>query len=323
MESTYYADRAIAFLRQRRDDRRPFALVVSFYEPHAPFRFPRDGRGRYRPEQFAAPALTEADRREKPLAFRSLSPAEVRGIQAAYYTSLAFVDRQVGRVVGALDELGLGGDTLVVYVGDNGYMLGQHGRFEKHCMYEPAVRVPLLLRWPGRLPAGRGVRDMVEMIDVLPTVLELLNLPLPSELHGASLVALAEGRNGAQGRDVVFSEYLECEEAMVRSVRYKLVVGTGRRALKDGWASPGAQPTPYERLYDLEADPGETVDRAGRPELAAVQAELRRRLYERLVSTRLGLKPVPRGLGQAEAIRWCLVPRDEAPRPLFGLNAFR
>ena len=310
MESTYYADRATEFLRQRRDDGTPFALVVSFYEPHSPFRFPRGDQGRYRPEQFAVPALSDADRRAQPQVFRSLTPADVQGIQAAYYTSLAFLDRQVGRVLDAVDAFGLGPDTLVVYVGDNGYLLGQHGRFEKHCMYEQAVRVPLLMRWTGRLPADRAVRDMVEMVDVLPTVLDLLNLPQPSDLHGRSLVALAQGRDGARGRDVVFSEYLESEEAMVRSERYKLIVGTGLRAIRDGCVPGGAPRAAYERLYDLNTDPGETTDLAGRAELATVRNELRSRLYHRLVSTRLGLTPVPHGLSEDDAIHWCLVPRD-------------
>jgi choline-sulfatase len=310
MESTYYADRAVEFLRRRRRDGRPFALVVSFYEPHSPFRFPREDQGRYRPGQFPARPLTDSDRAQQPQTFRPLRPGDVQGIQAAYYTSLSFLDRQVGRVVDALDGLGLGQDTLVIYVGDNGYMLGQHGRFEKHCMYEPAVRVPLLMRWPGRLPAGRAVRDLVEMVDVFPTALELLNLPEPSDLHGRSLVALAQASPGAVGRDAVFSEYLECEEAMARSERYKLVVGSGLRALRDGYAPPGTPVTPYERLYDLEADPGETTDVSERPDLRPVRAALRRRLFDRLVNTRLGLEPIPGGLNEMEAIRWCLVPRD-------------
>ena len=89
---------------------------------------------------------------EQPAIFASLTPDEVRGIQAAYYTSLSFVDAQVGRLIRGLDESKLSERTLVVYVGDNGYMLGQHGRFEKHCFYEPAVRIPMIVRWPGHAP---------------------------------------------------------------------------------------------------------------------------------------------------------------------------
>ena len=146
---------AIEYLRDHRDD--PFALVVGFYDPHSPFRFPDEWAGRFRPESFPVPRVSPADLRDQPLVFRDLTGRDAQGIQAAYYTSLSFLDHQVGRVVDALDALGLADDTVVVYLGDNGYMLGEHGRFEKHCFYEPAVRVPLLVRWTGHLPAGRRV----------------------------------------------------------------------------------------------------------------------------------------------------------------------
>ncbi len=155
MESTFFADEAIEFLRRRHKE--PFALVVGFYDPHSPFKFPREWEGRYRPEQFDVPEVSEADHRDQPRVFASLTADDVRGIQAAYYTSLAFLDHEVGRVLDALDTSEQAKNTVVVYLGDNGYMCGQHGRFEKHCFYEPAVRVPLILRWPGRLPEGRRV----------------------------------------------------------------------------------------------------------------------------------------------------------------------
>ena len=228
MQSAYFADRALDYLKHRNG--RPFALVVSFYDPHSPFNFPRQWRGRFRPEQFSVPPVSEQDRLDQPAIFAPLTPEEIRGIQAAYYTSLAFVDSQVGRVVKGLDEMKLSDQTLVVYVGDNGYMLGHHGRFEKHCFYEPAVRIPMILRWPGHLPSDRRVSDLVEMVDILPTVLHLLNLPAPPGMQGIDLEPLIRNKPGARGHDVVFSEYLEYEEAMVRSERFKLIVGTGRRA---------------------------------------------------------------------------------------------
>ena len=169
--------------------------------------------------RFPVPAISERDRREQPEIFASLTPDQIRGIQAAYYTSLSYVDLQVGRLLRGLDRLNLAERTLVVYVGDNGYMLGQHGRFEKHCFYEPAVRVPMILRWPGTIPAGRRVDELVELVDVLPTALQLLRLPAPPGLHGIDLEPLVLGEPGARGHDEVFSEYLENEEAMVRDRR--------------------------------------------------------------------------------------------------------
>jgi choline-sulfatase len=159
MQSTYYVDRALEYLERRGRDDRPFAMVVSFYDPHSPFNFPRRWSPRFGPEEFPVPPVSDRDRQEQPEVFASLTPDEIRGIQAAYYTSLSFVDAQVGRLVKGLDGLKLSDRTLVVYVGDNGYMLGHHGRFEKHCLYEPAVRIPLIMRRPGSLPAAGASRN--------------------------------------------------------------------------------------------------------------------------------------------------------------------
>ena len=106
------------------------------------------------------------------------------------------------------------------------------------------------------------------------------------------------------------SEYLENEEAMARSGRYKLIVGIGARKRRDGYANGKPLTGPYQHLYDLEADPGETTDLAARPDLAPVVADLRSRLLDRLATTRAGRTPVPPGLSGAEALRWCLTPQD-------------
>ncbi len=312
MESSYYVDRVVEFLSRHKDRERgpPFLMVVGFPMPHAPFPFPEGWARRYRADDFAVPPVSDADRLDQPSVFRGLKPDEVRGIQAAYYTSLAYLDHEVGRVLDALAASGLADDTIVVYLSDNGYLLGQHGRFEKHCSFEPAVRVPLIVRWPGHLPSGRRVGDLVELVDLVPTLLDLAGRRGPPDLHGRSLKGLALGEPGAKGRDVVVSQYLENEEAMVRSDRYKLIVGTGARRRQDGYATGRPSPGPTERLYDLEADPGETTDVRARPDLAPVAGSLRRQLLDRLTTTRGGRAPVPPGLSEADALRWCLVPQD-------------
>lgn len=309
-EAPYFVARARSFLERHRDG--PFALVVSFNEPHSPFVYPVEWEGRYRPEQFPTRLVTERDRERQPAIFAGLRPDEVRGIQAAYYTSLNYVDHQIGRVLDALRELDLERDTIVVYLGDNGYALGHRGRFEKHTLYEESVRVPLIVSWPGRAVPGR-VDQLVGLIDVMPTVLDLMGLPAPDGVQGRSVAGLVRGEPNASGREFVFSEYLENEEAMIRSDRYKLIVGTGARERQDGYTTGRPLPGPYERLYDLRDDPGETLNLIGRPELAALEAGLRRELHRALTTTRRSGDEVPRGLSELEAIRWCLVARDGQP----------
>jgi arylsulfatase A-like enzyme len=309
MESTYFVDRAIEYMNQNRGH--PFAMVVSFYDPHAPFHFPREWLGRYRPRQFSVPPISERDREEQPKVFRTLTNDDFQGIQAAYYSSLAFMDFQVGRLIQALEDSGLGSDTLVVFLSDNGYLLGQHGRVEKNCFYEPAVRVPLIMRWPVHLPQGKHIHDMVELVDLFPTVCRLLDVPSPPVLQGTDLVPLIEGKPGAKGRDVVFSEYNESEEAMVRSARFKLIVGSGRRERKDHLETGRPLSGPFQKLFDLERDPDETTDLSDEPHLTPLKNDLLHRMYERLVSTWTGPEPIPRGLSELETIHWCLSPRDK------------
>lgn len=312
MSSAFFIDRAAREFHQNRDV--PFAMVVGFYEPHSPFRFPTEWTGRYSPKQFPVPEVSDRDRREQPTVFADLTPDEIRGIQAAYFTSLSFLDDQVGKLMAALDSSGLANHTIVVYVGDNGYMLGQHGRFEKHCFYEQAVRVPLIIRWPGHIAAGRRVQGMVELVDVLPTVLALAGLPRPEGLHGLDQSPLAMGNPGARGREVVYSEYTENEEAMVRDDRYKLIVGSGARLREDGYKTQNPLPGPYLRLHDEHDDPGETHDLSSTPALAAVRERLIKSMYDRMMATSTGREAIPAGLSPMDAIYWRLKPRDPIKR---------
>ena len=134
MQSAFFADQALDYLKHRNG--RPFALIVSFYDPHSPFNFPRQWRRRFRPDQFPVPPVSERDRQEQPEIFASLKPEEVRGIQAAYYTSLAFVDSQIGRLVNGLDEMKL----------SERHAGRLHRRQWLHARPARAVREALLLR---------------------------------------------------------------------------------------------------------------------------------------------------------------------------------
>ena len=308
MEATFFADRAADFFVRHKNDR--FALVVGFNEPHSPFKFPDDWPRRYSPDDFTAPPVSEADRRVQPKVFQGITPEQTRGITAAYYTSISYVDAKIGRILDALDASGLADDTIVVYLGDNGYLRGHHGRFEKHCLYERAVRVPMIVRWPKHIKAGTQVNEMIEYVDLLPTLYELAGVAPPSDLQGRSFAALAEGKPGAKGRRYVFSEYLENEEAMVADGRYKLIVGSGQRRRLDGYVTDDPTPGPYEHLYDLQTDKEENVDLVQRPDLADKLKELRGALFERITTTRNANDRPPPGLNQMATIHWCLTPRD-------------
>jgi arylsulfatase A-like enzyme len=175
----------------------------------------------------------------------------------------------------------------------------------------------MIMRWPGHIESGRRVIELVEMVDVMPTVLHLMNLPVPPGVQGIDLEPLLKKKSGAKGHDVVFSEYLENEEAMVRADPYKLIVCTGRRLREDGYetAEPWQRPGPYMRLHDLVKDPDETTDLSEDAAHARIKDELLSRMCERMVTTREGLDAIPAGLSRLEAIHWCLVPRDRRETP--------
>ena len=179
-------------------------------------------RGRHRPEEFHAPQPGPKDGWQIPEVFRSLTEQQKQGIIAAYYTSVEFLDENVGRVLAALEKSGQAKNTIVVYLGDNGYLLGQHGRFEKHCGYEPALRVPLIIRYPGKVRAGVA-RDLTEHIDVPATITDMMGLDPLSVTHGQSLRPYLEGRRPNLRRDHIFSEYLENEEAYIGTRDWKFV----------------------------------------------------------------------------------------------------
>ena len=308
MKSAWMATAASRYLEEHKDDR--FALWVSFQEPHSPYDFPVEWREKFDPAKFPVPRVGPEDAAQIPIIFRDLSPEEKQGIIAAYYTSVNYLDYNIGVVLDKLRQLNLENDTLVVYMADHGYSLGQHGRFEKHCTYDPALRVPLIIRYPGRV-SRTVVRDFTESVDVSPTIFDLLGTDRFATHHGQSLRTYLEGRKPAAPRNWIFSEYLENEEACVRTDRWKYSHCSGKRARTDGYLTDNPTPGRTIRLHDLKADPAEFVNVAARhPE---VVAELSKLMLERFRSTHPEAAAEPPHLATADAIEWYLRPRDARP----------
>lgn len=301
MKGTHVGRLASQYLEENRDQ--PFALWVSFMEPHSPFDFPLEDAAHFDPRRFSAPRVGPEDAAQIPLIFRDLTSADKQGIIAAYYTSARFLDRNVGRVLAKLRELNLEDDTFIVYMADHGYSLGQHGRFEKHCGYDPALRVPLIMRFPGRIRRG-AVHDFTEHVDVPATIVDIMGLdPLP-QMHGHSLRPYLQGQTPSHRRDHIFSEYLENEEAYIRTDRYKLIYCTGKRERGDGYKTDNPTPGRTVRLYDHKSDPGEFTDVAARhPDVVKRLSAL---LLDRFRSTHPEAAQEP----AADPIDWYLRPRD-------------
>ncbi len=192
------ASDAIKLMEQHRNE--AFFLGVGFFRPHTPFVAPKKYFDRYPLESIRLPAAPANDRDDIPLAAFAhnnatpnygLDELTCRKALQAYYASVSFVDAQIGRVLDALDQLGLANKTLVVLWSDHGYHLGEHGGlWQKRTLFEESARAPLLIRAPGAKGNGRACARVVEFVDIFPTVATLCGLTPPKRLAGRSLVSL-------------------------------------------------------------------------------------------------------------------------------------
>lgn len=200
-----------------------------------------------------------------------------------YLRTIASVDDNVGRVLDYLDESGLADNTLVVYTSDQGFYLGEHGWFDKRWIYEESLRTPLLMRWPGRIEAGRATAALAANLDLAPTFLEIAGAPVPGDLQGTSLAPLLRGEPDAIPRDSFYYHYYESEGPHAVPVHYGVV--TDRYKLirypeLDAW-----------ELFDLEVDPHELTNRYADPALAEVHSRLAAELNR--LRTELGVPADP------------------------------
>jgi arylsulfatase A-like enzyme len=310
MDGTYFAHRAAEYLQAARA--KPFYLVISFYEPHSPFRFPLEYRGRHRPDEFQVPPVGPQDDNQIPAAFRNLTDHQKQGITAAYYTSVEFLDKNVGIVLEALQRSGRLDDTLVIYLGDHGYMLGQHGRFEKHTSFEEAVRVPLVMRLPGRIAARSRSRAFVELVDLVPTVCQLCGCEVPAKVQGLSLAGILSGATPTH-RDHVIIEYAPNEEVMVRDDDWKLIYRRGVQRRTDGYDTERPLVPREFCLYDLRHDPAEMKNVAADAGNAATLKRLTSSLVEHLVRTAREPDQVPDSSDPVAVLNYCVQSRDVLP----------
>ncbi len=262
---TWYSRQANQFLTDNRDT--SFCLVVGFHEPHSPFNFPIEYARKYDPANMPLPEGSLEDDQWVPQIFRDLTEEERRGIVSAYYASAEYLDKNIGLILNRLDSLGLAENTMVVYLGDHGYLLNDHKRFEKHMMWEPAVQAPLLMQAVGHLPEGKALEPMAEFVDVVPTLLEAIKAPPLASVQGKSLLPLIQQKADTH-KSYVFSEFLADNKAMVRSDHWKYIFTTGKRDLAQGYATGYPAPGITHRLYDVINDPDETENLYADPSLA-------------------------------------------------------
>jgi len=270
--TAFVAEQTIDFLATRND--RPFCCVSGFYSPHSPWVAPQEWFDQYTPEDFrlpSFPAEIDAERGEN-----RFSDQELRAARHGYYGMVSEVDHHVGRILDALDNLGLTENTVVVFTSDHGEWLGEHLLYGKgYPAFDCISRVPLLVRWPaGFGTTPRSVGGIVEQIDIVPTLLDCAGIPIPGHLQGRSLVSLCAGAaSGSDTDGIAITEHRGWKSVRVSGFRY-VCEANGK-----------------ESLYDLPADPGAYRDVADDPQYFDVLADIRKRLTVRMLDAE---RPLPR-----------------------------
>ena len=263
------ATKAVQLLRERKKASKPFFLGIGFVRPHFPMVQPKKFFDMYPEEKIKIPPLIPRDLDDIPLAGRGsdgkgLNEMEQnrRRIWQAYYASVSFMDEQLGRVLDELERLGLRDSTAIIFTTDHGYLLGEHGFWQKANLHEEVVRVPLIISAPGI--KGGQTSSLVELVDLYPTWTSLLGLPTPKGLHGKSLLPILRNPE-SKIRDTALSIHNR--------------TGGGLRSAQWHYMNYGNK---GEELYDMIKDPPQYTNVVSDPKYASVLKKARAHFKTRM-----------------------------------------
>lgn len=273
------ASEAIKLMRARKDE--PFFLAVGFFRPHTPYVAPKKYFALYPLAEMRLPYAPENDREDIPTAafahncpipHYSLDELTCRKAMQAYYACVSFIDAQVGRLLAAVDRLGLDDDTIIVFWSDHGYHLGEHkGVWQKRTLFEQCARSPLIVRAPKAKGNGTTSRRIVEFVDIYPTLMDLADLKSPPDLAGRSLVPLLEDPL-AEWKGHAITQILRPADHRLPSPVMGCSIRTARWRFTE-WAE-GKEGV---ELYDHYSDPMEFHNLALKPDPAAIKVIARLR----------------------------------------------
>lgn len=292
-KAAFLGEQAAEYIRRSGDA--PFALCVSYLEPHPPHTGPLNDY--YAPEVLpTGPSFRQPPPADAPLIVRLMASfysasenygldlqteAGWRGLMARYWGNVTLVDRSVARILAALDDSGKADDTVVIFTSDHGELMGDHGILGKTLMYEESIKVPLLLRAPMLGVGHRRIGGRFSHIDLVPTLLDLLGIEAPDHLQGQSRMPVLRGRSDLAANDV-FVEWSGTDGHPPASIgeaepNRSFVHPLRTLVAADGWKL-NLYGEGQGELYDLNADPHELENLYYRPEQRARIGELSERI---------------------------------------------
>ncbi|MEC9092119.1 MAG: sulfatase [Planctomycetota bacterium] len=279
-------DYAIEFLKQQQGSNQPFFLYLSHKAVHGPFTPEPKYAGKFKDKPYLPPVgstRTKGNLLNRPrwlldqrnswhgADFPLHTEVKVEDYYRRYCESISSVDDSIGQVLAQLKQMGLHDETLVIYMGDNGYMFGEHGLIDKRVAYETSIRVPLLMQCPDWLQGNTVVNQVVGNIDIAPTILEAMGLTKPPHMDGSSFMPLALGENIPWRDYFLYVYYWEKNfpqtptHFSLRGDRYKYTTYYGL------WDT--------DELFDLHADPHEQQNLIHDPKFTSIQKAMESRLY--------------------------------------------
>jgi arylsulfatase A-like enzyme len=314
------AGQAVRYLEDRAsaaEDDQPFALWLSFPDPHEPWVAPSEYAELFLPEviqlppwregEFDGPEVPERNRvLHEILGMEEDALEDVVGVMACYYGMVRFLDDGVGQVLAALERLGLRENTIVVFCADHGDFMGEHRMACKGgVFYDCLTRVPLIVSWPGHVPAGVRDASFVNLVDIVPSLLRLQSMDVPPSMHGQGLPTVTD----APARDAAFAEYGAGgppftmadlarlpqpygRRALITSLRWREAEGRRKMVRTRDWKYVHDPMGDADELYDLINDPWELVNVIRSSEHRQVVADMQRRLADWSIMTE-DAKPVP------------------------------
>lgn len=266
------ASQAIRFLESR-DTSQPFFLAVGLRMPHLSWVVPKRYFDMYDPAAIKLPEVRKDAWKNIPASAITLRQFNYgfdektsREALRGYYAAVTFMDAQLGKLMDALDRLHLADDTVFVFLGDNGWHVGEHGLWHKSTLFEESLRVPLIVRVPGMKANGRSCNALVECVDICPTLFDVCGLTGPSNLEGTSVRPLLN-KPTTSWKTAAFSQQQRSGKKMGRSIRTERWRYTEWDEGRDG-----------VELYDCAADPHEFRNLAGDSAYSSQMADLKRRL---------------------------------------------
>lgn len=299
---TILTRKAVEWLQQKRS--KPFCLFLWFYAPHAPFYRPKDMVNDLNGVAIPKPATFDEDLKGYPGKPRAVAdaddkigysevfsddPRSLEELVKDHYVGVQDNDRNVGAIWKELEHQNITRETAMLLSSDHGFFLGEHHLYDKRLMYEPSIRVPMMIRYPGKVKPGTTSDEMVLNLDLAPTLLDIAGLPIPADMQGKSMLPLAEGKHNVPWRKDWLYEYYEYPG--FENVRPCRGVRTERYKLIDFFL----EPEEFE-LYDLKTDPDEANNLYGKPGYEEITAHLKQRMAELRAETHDTYQYKPTGI---------------------------